>query len=229
MLFIAATIDPAVERAMHFTTAVLGAASVVFYSIDDGAMPYDFVLQNVSREFHAEYMAGMIENDPLSVKRLAAQSLSVASLHEEGQKLDPASFKSYRDFLETFGRAEAVEFIFRRQGVMFAGMNITWPESRRSAPSPSPALDAIHSYMEFNLARSAVGERPAAQKLLQRFGFTAREREVVGLLCCGRTNQEIAGALQISRATVKTHLIHIFNKMGAENRTCAVAMLSRVH
>ena len=61
-----------------------------------------------------------------------------------------------------------------------------------------------------------------------RYGLTARELEVVGLLCCGRTNREIGECLHISRATVKTHLIHIFQKLGVETRSAAVAMMSRL-
>ena len=225
MFSIATTIDPAVERAMRFATDGLGATSVAFYGIDVDARPYDFVLQNVSREFHARYMSGMIENDPLGVGRLAAQSLSVASLEEEGRKLDPDSFRTYRNFLQSFDRAEAIEFIFRRDGAMFAGMNITW--SRRRRPTSPPAFEAVQSYMEFNLARSSIAHGAALRTSSGRFGLSFREREVAELMGCGRTNQEIAAALRISLATVKTHLIHIFDKTGAENRTCAVAILSR--
>ncbi len=41
--------------------------------------------------------------------------------------------------------------------------------------------------------------------------------EVVELLCCGRTNREIGECLNIGLATVKTHLIHIFEKLGVED------------
>lgn len=51
-----------------------------------------------------------------------------------------------------------------------------------------------------------------------RFGLTRREREIVELICTGRTNREIAERLFISPATVKDHNHHIFRKTGVRNR-----------
>src|SRR6266540_177051 len=53
--------------------------------------------------------------------------------------------------------------------------------------------------------------------------LTAREVEVLQLLAFGHTNKDIADQLFISPDTVKTHLEHIFEKLGASDRTAAVA------
>jgi DNA-binding NarL/FixJ family response regulator len=53
--------------------------------------------------------------------------------------------------------------------------------------------------------------------------LTAREVEVLQLLAFGHTNRDIADRLFISPDTVKTHLEHIFDKLGASDRTAAVA------
>jgi DNA-binding NarL/FixJ family response regulator len=53
--------------------------------------------------------------------------------------------------------------------------------------------------------------------------LTAREIEVLQLLAFGHTNKDIADQLFISPDTVKTHLEHIFEKLGASDRTAAVA------
>src|SRR5438094_5921145 len=59
--------------------------------------------------------------------------------------------------------------------------------------------------------------------------LTARELEVLQLLAFGRTNQDIADELDLSPDTVKTHLTHIFEKLGASDRTAAVAEALRRH
>ena len=55
-------------------------------------------------------------------------------------------------------------------------------------------------------------------------GLTEREREVLRLIVQGRSNSEIATELIISEATVKTHINHIFAKLGACDRTHAVVL-----
>jgi len=57
---------------------------------------------------------------------------------------------------------------------------------------------------------------PAQEKL------SARELEVLEWVAGGASNQQIAQALHISEATVKSHLLHIFGKLGVDDRTAAV-------
>lgn len=52
--------------------------------------------------------------------------------------------------------------------------------------------------------------------------LSGREIEVLQLVAKGASNKEIGQALHISTATVKTHLIHIYNKLGVDDRTAAV-------
>ncbi|MEV6262855.1 response regulator transcription factor [Streptomyces sp. NPDC051784] len=54
--------------------------------------------------------------------------------------------------------------------------------------------------------------------------LSTREREVLGLVARGTSNREIAAELFISEATVKTHLTHVFAKLGAKDRAAAVAL-----
>ncbi|GAA3963102.1 response regulator transcription factor [Actinomadura viridis] len=53
--------------------------------------------------------------------------------------------------------------------------------------------------------------------------LSAREREVIRLVARGTGNREIAAELFISEATVKTHLTHIYAKLGVKDRAAAVA------
>jgi DNA-binding NarL/FixJ family response regulator len=54
--------------------------------------------------------------------------------------------------------------------------------------------------------------------------LSARQVEILRLVAQGNTNKEIARSLYISEATVKTHLVHVFGKQGAESRTAAVSI-----
>jgi DNA-binding NarL/FixJ family response regulator len=52
--------------------------------------------------------------------------------------------------------------------------------------------------------------------------LSQRESEILALVANGATNRDIAHALFISEATVKTHLLHIYEKLGVRDRAAAV-------
>lgn len=79
-------------------------------------------------------------------------------------------------------------------------------------------------------AQLLAGLTPPAQPQSQaeKLGLTERERDVLRLIVVGRTNSEIASELYVSEATVKTHINHIFAKLGARDRTHAVVLAHRL-
>lgn len=60
-----------------------------------------------------------------------------------------------------------------------------------------------------------------------QLSLTPRELEILGLLAQGMSNRQAARALRISEATVKTHLVHVFAKLGVDSRTGAVSAAMR--
>jgi DNA-binding NarL/FixJ family response regulator len=70
------------------------------------------------------------------------------------------------------------------------------------------------------LVAAVVGSQPAAAEPPDQ--LTAREVEVLKLIATGLSNGEIAAALVLSAATVKSHVNHIFQKTGARDRAQAV-------
>ena len=58
----------------------------------------------------------------------------------------------------------------------------------------------------------------AARRQSKAFGLTRRELDIVRAVVAGHSNREIAEHAAISENTVKSHLTHIFNKLGASNR-----------
>ena len=75
-------------------------------------------------------------------------------------------------------------------------------------------------------AQLLAGLTPPAppQSRAEKLGLTERERDVLRLIVVGRNNSEIASELYVSEATVKTHINHIFAKLGARDRTHAVVL-----
>lgn len=60
------------------------------------------------------------------------------------------------------------------------------------------------------------------RQAIAALGLTEREVEVLGQLAEGRSNDEIANRLSVSTSTVKTHLVHLYQKLDVLRRTQAV-------
>ena len=67
-----------------------------------------------------------------------------------------------------------------------------------------------------------VAAQLAERVVRPREALSGREIEILKALATGASNRQMAQDLFISEATVKTHLIHIYQKLGVDNRTAAV-------
>jgi DNA-binding NarL/FixJ family response regulator len=59
-------------------------------------------------------------------------------------------------------------------------------------------------------------------------GLTQKELDILNFLRCGTTRHEIAGRLNISNNTVKTHISNIYNKLNATNNAHAIDIAYRL-
>ena len=82
-----------------------------------------------------------------------------------------------------------------------------------------------------SVARGEVALAPSIAALLVRrvaaptpVKLSERETQVLALVAQGQSNPVIAKTLFLSEATVKTHLIHVFEKLGVNDRTRAVTL-----
>ncbi|MEU1018853.1 response regulator transcription factor [Streptomyces sp. NPDC005900] len=93
------------------------------------------------------------------------------------------------------------------------------------AERPEELFSAIHAASQGRTALSPpVASRVMARMRAPRPTLTDRERDILGQLSQGLGNRDIARALFISEATVKTHLGRIYDKLGVDTRAGAVAV-----
>jgi DNA-binding CsgD family transcriptional regulator/tetratricopeptide (TPR) repeat protein len=79
------------------------------------------------------------------------------------------------------------------------------------------------SHVTFPAPRRSA-DQPAASASADRYGLTAREREVLTLLAEGLTNAQLASRLYISTHTANVHVSRILMKLGVPNRTQAASL-----
>ena len=100
----------------------------------------------------------------------------------------------------------------------------------KDAP-PEELLAAVRSVAGMDVADEdavqpmspTVRDKLATRERTPRSSLTPRELEVLQLVAAGSSNREIGAELMLSEATVKSHLVHIYDKLGVRSRTSAVA------
>ncbi|HIW92650.1 MAG TPA: response regulator transcription factor [Candidatus Corynebacterium avicola] len=93
----------------------------------------------------------------------------------------------------------------------------------KDAP-PEELIVAVRNAAEGTPAMSgSVADRLENRDREAASSLSAREIEVLREVANGKSNRQIGTDLFLSEATVKSHLVHIYNKMGVRSRTSAVA------
>lgn len=92
-----------------------------------------------------------------------------------------------------------------------------WRIAAGNAQHPAPLIEYADAVL------SAFGDNAPARPARSNELFSEREIEVLRLIAAGQSNQDIAGTLFISVATVKKHLYNAYGKLGVKSRTQALA------
>ena len=93
----------------------------------------------------------------------------------------------------------------------------------RQVAAGEPSLSPAVTHTLIDVATQAGAGDPSAKRLVA--SLTERERDAATLLAQGLTNAQIATRLNLSMASVKTHLASVFLKFGVDNRVSAAMVM----
>lgn len=213
-------------QTISFVCQVLGADWGCFYHLDARLQPFGFNVHRTPWALREAYLKHNIEQyDPMRPASLLQRDIRFVSMFDPRLPGSVQDRRNYWNFLASFGSRDAAEMLFRVGERAVAGLSLVWV-GKSAGGTERQRGEAVQSYVEFNLA-SHYGppQTHAAQESTLRHDFTDREWEIVQLVCQGSTNAQIAQRLNIGLATVKTHLIHVFEKCAVDTRA---ALVSRV-
>jgi len=221
--------DPDAAEITRFGLTSLRASAAIFFWVDGPFAMADIQLEGLQMHFFDEYAAQMINLDPQHVSKMEPTRQSVAQFLNPGLNTGSQS-ELYGNFLGHHGIVDVIDLLFYSEGAPVAGLGLL----KRPSDPPFHHEDfetacALQRFIEYNLRRhNRVAQRRLRNVLLQNYRLTRREAEVAELAALGRTNTEIAIALQMGVPTVKTHLLHIMGKTESANRTHLAATLAKV-
>ncbi|EGM1588535.1 LuxR family transcriptional regulator [Salmonella enterica] len=183
-------------------------SSAVFYRVNAYLKPDAYVLHNISNSTHQQYLEHFQPLDPLSPSRFGQQVVTVATMTPG---ICARHRHYYHEFMLPNHVCDMIEIFIRRGHRIIAGISLMRDipfssEERLRAQAVQPLLGlAIHDSLQEDNNLASI--------------LTAKEREIVGMVCEGASNKLIARQLNISLSTVKTHLRNIFAKTEVINRT----------
>ncbi|EPH3972870.1 response regulator transcription factor [Salmonella enterica subsp. enterica serovar Cerro] len=183
-------------------------SSAVFYRVNAYLKPETYVLHNISNSTHQQYLEHFQPLDPLSPSRFGQQVVTVATMTPG---ICARHRHYYHEFMLPNHVCDMIEIFIRRGHRIIAGISLMRDipfssEERLRAQAVQPLLGlAIHDSLQEDNNLTSI--------------LTAKEREIVGMVCEGASNKLIARQLNISLSTVKTHLRNIFAKTEVINRT----------
>ncbi|PUM42593.1 LuxR C-terminal-related transcriptional regulator [Salmonella enterica] len=183
-------------------------SSAVFYRVNAYLKPEAYVLHNISNSTHQQYLEHFQPLDPLSPSRFGQQVITVATMTPG---ICARHRHYYHEFMLPNHVCNMIEIFIRRGHRIIAGISLMRDipfssEERLRAQAVQPLLGlAIHDSLQEDNDLASI--------------LTAKEREIVGMVCEGASNKLIARQLNISLSTVKTHLRNIFAKTEVINRT----------
>lgn len=174
----------------------------------------------------SEYYDRYVTNDPLRSGRLIERAIKVETLAKASVEDDPLRMEQYRPFLEKYKISEEIDFVFwagEHAVASAAILNMSHTPLELSASN----ISGVQMFLEYTFSLMPAVKAVNAGKLLTlKYGLTPKELQVTELLIAGESNKSMALALGLELATVKTHLIHIFQKLEVESRGKAIALLT---
>lgn len=197
--------------------------------VDDHPVVHDGVAAVLNRTDDIRLVRG-VETVSAAVRELSSTEIDVAlvdlRLGDQDGVAAIASLLSARPGVRivVFSAYDADEYVFAAIRAGARGYLV------KGAPAADvvAAIRKVHageSYLAPGLSTRLVDEMQARSRGSRL--LTPRELVVLRLVASGLSNHEIADSLSISERTVKFHVTAILNKLGADNRTQAVALASR--
>jgi DNA-binding CsgD family transcriptional regulator len=232
----AGSFDRFVAHALEWLSTQIGADVAAYSPVDERLAAFtsdpvivkfaDPALRLRACEAHRAYVRLHHATDLFAPRRWASTGATVVSVRDVGGE---AAFAGSRhaEYLGLYGLGAQASVYLRQDDRIVATIALLRAAGKpHFDPRAIGLLRRTQPFLEHAhlLARRPASVAPAAAAL-DGHGLTPREAEVARLAAGGATNAEIARALCVTVATVKTHVVHVLAKLGVRTRTELVLRL----
>lgn len=170
------------------------------------------------------YYSKYVENDPINHLELIKTNARTARLTPD--LLGLSHTEKYQDFMSDSAFKDEADIILWAADAPIASIALI--KLNDDCPFKYDLnIEKTRQFIQSNFdLLPSIKKMNLQSHLKNALHFTAKESLIATLLCEGYANKEIAMRLNIEAATVKTHLINIFEKLEVKSRTQAVSIMT---
>ncbi|PLW83650.1 helix-turn-helix transcriptional regulator [Kineobactrum sediminis] len=206
---------------------LLPLSSSGFYLVGPDMRHRGVVLRNLPAQVEQEYTRHYRELDPLRPALFERTDTRVVCMDERLTEAELLASEYYQQFMLPLNHRHVADMFFRSDDDIIAVLTMLRAASLGPfTPAELALLRTLQPFLDFTLSSVYLPRRRRERATLgQRHDLTDRELDVAELILAGASNKAIALELGLSVATVKTHLQHVFRKVGVASRTALSARL----
>lgn len=223
-------------RSLTWLLQATPATLALFYTVDRRLRKFtgDVIVVRQGADTDAELAKALFQYgrrhqdvDPFAPGRFAAVDVSVIDSSGLPERAVLSRTPYFTEFLGSIGMAGQTTLLIRSDGRITAGIDLLRPAGTAIAGEQLALLRSSQALIEHAYTCALrIPSESGSERLASAVPLTRREAEVVRLVAGGATNREAARALVVSEATVKTHLMHAFAKLGVRTRGQLISLLA---
>ncbi|MFA7440186.1 MAG: LuxR C-terminal-related transcriptional regulator [Sphingomonadaceae bacterium] len=216
-----------VDRLLHFGTGLCSAASAGFFWIGNNYEIIELKTVNIKPCSIRRYISYGEKKDPINIKKLSESRKNIATLRNALAGDERRS--EYLVHLQDVNIGDEIDLLFWYEKNPIACLSLFRPIGESDFCVEMFDWEGFRTYLESTLSLHwRIRSINVENKLVHKYRLQPRELQVVELLTMGAGNQQISDALNISLSTVKTHIVSILDKTGADSRLGVASIVSQL-
>ena len=213
------------RESLDLLNKLLPLDSSAFYLVVADMRDRGVVIRNMPPDTEQDYQDNFRDLDPLNPALFTQSDTRVACIDEQMGEAELMASPYYLGFKVPLGHRHVADRFFRRGEDIVAVLTMLRGITR--GPFTDAELDLVRKlqpFLEYTLNTVYLPRRYRQRdRVREKYSLTDRELDVVELIVSGASNKSIARELDLSLATVKTHIQHIFQKAEVPSRTALSA------
>ncbi|MGI9294438.1 MAG: response regulator transcription factor, partial [Pseudomonadales bacterium] len=217
------------RQALDLINGLLPLTSSGFYLVGADMRHSGVVLRNLDPAVERDYAENYRDQDPLNPALFVQSDDRVVCIDEQLTETELLQSAYYREFMLPLKHRHVADMFLRRDQDIIAVLTmLREPELGPFSDAELALLRRLQPFIQYSLNTVYLPKRYRERDSVQKtYQLTDRELDVVELIVSGASNKLIARQLALSLATVKTHIQHIFQKVGVSSRTELSALVLR--